>query len=222
MRSSSVLIRSVVAAVALIAAGCTSSATVVDRPNAPTIQQVQSEPANGPRYRIAVTNFEYRASENPDIGSGMADMLSNALFNTNRFIVLERQALNEVTAEQDLSNSSRFKKETAAPIGQLEGAQLIIRGAITSFESSCKGGSLIIVSAKQACVTLNIRIIDAASGRVVNATTVNATSANNSVGIIFTGGALPVGLGAFSKTPLENAIRNAIELAVNHIANTKL
>ncbi|WP_295685960.1 CsgG/HfaB family protein [uncultured Nevskia sp.] len=222
MRSSSVLVRSVVAAVALIAAGCTSSATVVDRPSAPTIQQVQSEPANGPRYRIAVTNFEYRASENPDIGSGMADMLSNALFNTNRFIVLERQALNEVTAEQDLSNSSRFKKETAAPIGQLEGAQLIIRGAITSFESSCKGGSLIIVSAKQACVTLNIRIIDAASGRVVNATTVNATSANNSVGIIFTGGALPVGLGAFSKTPLENAIRNAIELAVNHIANTKL
>lgn len=222
MRSSSVLVRSVVAAVALIAAGCTSSATVVDRPGAPTIQQVQSEPANGPRYRIAVTNFEYRASENPDIGSGMADMLSNALFNTNRFIVLERQALNEVTAEQDLSNSSRFKKETAAPIGQLEGAQLIIRGAITSFESSCKGGSLIIISAKQACVTLNIRIIDAASGRVVNATTVNATSANNSVGIIFTGGALPIGLGAFSKTPLENAIRNAIELAVNHIANTKL
>lgn len=222
MRSSSVLVRSVAAAVVLIAAGCTSSATVVDRPSAPTIQQVQSEPANGPRYRIAVTNFEYRASENPDIGSGMADMLSNALFNTNRFIVLERQALNEVTAEQDLSNSSRFKKETAAPIGQLEGAQLIIRGAITSFESSCKGGSLIIVSAKQACVTLNIRIIDAASGRVVNATTVNATSANNSVGIIFTGGALPIGLGAFSKTPLENAIRNAIELAVNHIANTKL
>ncbi|WP_022977620.1 CsgG/HfaB family protein [Nevskia ramosa] len=222
MRSSSVLVRSVAAAVVLIAAGCTSSATVVDRPSAPTIQQVQSEPANGPRYRIAVSNFEYRASENPDIGSGMADMLSNALFNTNRFIVLERQALNEVTAEQDLSNSSRFKKETAAPIGQLEGAQLIIRGAITSFESSCKGGSLIIVSAKQACVTLNIRIIDAASGRVVNATTVNATSANNSVGIIFTGGALPIGLGAFSKTPLENAIRNAIELAVNHIANTKL
>lgn len=216
------LARSAAVFLALIAAGCTTSATVVDSPGAPTIQQVQSEPASGQKYRVAVSNFEYRASGNPDIGSGMADMLSNALFNTNRFIVLERQALNEVTAEQDLSNSSRFKKETAAPIGQLEGAQLLIRGAITSFESNCKGGSLIIVSAKQACVTINIRIIDAASGRVVNATTVNATSANNGVGIIFAKGSLPVGLGAFSKTPLENAIRNAIELAVNHIASTKL
>ena len=78
------------------------------------------------------------------------------------------------------------------------------------------------MSAKQACITINIRIIDAASGRVVNATTVNATSANNGVGLIFATGSLPVGLGAFSKTPLENAIRNAIEAAVNHIASTKL
>lgn len=217
-----VLARSAAVFLAMIVAGCTTSATVVDSPGAPTIQQVQGEPASGQKYRVAVSNFEYRASGNPDIGSGMADMLSNALFNTNRFIVLERQALNEVTAEQDLSNSSRFKKETAAPIGELEGAQLLIRGAITSFESNCKGGSLIIVSAKQACVTINIRIIDAASGRVVNATTVNATSANNGVGIIFAKGSLPIGLGAFSKTPLENAIRNAIELAVNHIASTKL
>lgn len=222
MRRLPVLVRSAFAVAALIAAGCTTTATVVNSSSAPSIQQVQSEPAFGQKYRIAVSNFEYRASGNPDIGSGMADMLTNALFNTNRFIVLERQALNEVTAEQDLANSGRFKKETAAPIGQLEGAQLLIRGAITSFESDCKGGSLIIVSAKQACITINIRIIDAASGRVVNATTVNATSANNGVGLIFATGSLPVGLGAFSKTPLENAIRNAIEAAVNHIASTKL
>lgn len=222
MRRFSVIARCLAAAAVIVAAGCTSTATVVSSSGGPSINQVQREPVNGPKYRIAVSNFEYRASGNPDVGSGMADMLSNALFNTNAFIVLERQALNEVTAEQDLANSGRFKKETAAPIGQLEGAQLLIRGSITSFESSCKGGSLIIVSAKQACVTINIRIIDAASGRVVNATTVNGTSANNSVGIIFAGGSLPIGLGAFSKTPLESAIRNAIEAAVNHIVSTKL
>jgi len=218
MRSASFFSR--LAVVSLVAlAGCTTTATVVSSSNGPSIQQVQREPANGPKYRIAVSAFDYKAAKH---GDGMADMLSNALFNTNRFIVLEREHLDEVTAEQDLSNSKRFNKSTAAPVGQLEGAQLLIRGSITAFEPSCKGGSIIIASTKQACVTVNIRIIDAATGRVVNATTVDGTSANNGIGFVFTGPDLPIGLGALSKTPMEVALRNCIETAVNHIVNSKL
>ncbi|MDR3418308.1 MAG: CsgG/HfaB family protein [Nevskia sp.] len=205
----------------LLAAACTSTATVVSS-GGPTINQAQQVPYNGTQYRVAVSAFDYQAAKRGDIGEGMADMLSNALFNSGRFIVLERQHLDEVTREQDLSNSNRFKKDTAAPIGQLEGAQLLIRGTITAFEPSCKGGSLIIVSGNQACVSINIRIIDAATGRVVNATTVDGTSASNSVGLIFATGDLPIGLGAYSRTPMEQAIRNCIEAAVNHIAATKL
>jgi len=206
----------------LLAAGCTSTATVVSSSNGPTISQVQQAPANGPQYRVAVSAFDYKAAQRSDVGQGMADMLSDSLFNTGRFIVLEREHLNEVTQEQDLANSGRFNQATAAPIGKLEGAQLLIRGSITAFEPACKGGSLIIVSGNQACVTINIRIIDAATGRVVNATTVNGTSASNSVGLIFARGDMPIGLGAYSKTPMEQAIRNCIEQAVNYIAQTKL
>ncbi|MBX6420003.1 MAG: hypothetical protein IRZ06_03215 [Nevskia sp.] len=212
----------VVAAVAAAMAACTSTATVVSPTNGPTITQAVNEPYNGPKYRIAVSAFDYRAAQRSDIGQGMADMLADALFNSGRFIVLEREHLNEVTQEQDLANSGRFKKDTAAPIGQLEGAQLLIRGSITAFEPNCKGGSLIIVSGNEACVTLNLRIIDAATGRVVNATTVNGTSAQNSIGLIFATGDLPVGLGAYSRTPMEQAIRNCIDAAVQHIVATKL
>lgn len=206
----------------LLAAGCTSTATVVSSSSGPTISQVQQAPANGPQYRVAVSAFDYKAAKRGDVGQGMADMLADSLFNTGRFIVLEREHLNEVTQEQDLANSGRFNKATAAPIGQLEGAQLLIRGSITAFEPACSGGSLIIVSGNQACVTINIRIIDAATGRVVNATTVDGTSASNSVGLIFARGDMPIGLGAYSKTPMEQAIRNCIEKAVNYIASTKL
>lgn len=206
----------------LLAAGCTSTATVVSSSSGPSISQVQQAPANGPQYRVAVSAFDYKAAQRSDVGQGMADMLSDSLFNTGRFIVLEREHLNEVTQEQDLANSSRFNQATAAPIGKLEGAQLLIRGSITSFEPACKGGSLIIVSGNQACVSVNIRIIDAATGRVVNATTVDGTSASNSVGLIFARGDMPIGLGAYSKTPMEQAIRNCIEKAVNYIAQTKL
>lgn len=216
------LLAALIAGAAAVLSGCTSTATVVSSSSGPTIQAAQSEPVNGPKYRIAVSAFEYQAAKRSNVGTGMAAMLSDALFNTNRFIVLERENLNEVTAEQDLSNSSRFRKDTAAPIGQLEGAQLLIRGSVTAFEPNCKGGSIIIASTKQACVTINLRIIDAATGRVVNATTVEGTSANNGLGFAFTGPDLPIGLGAFSKTPMETALRNCIEAAVQHIVSTKL
>ncbi|HWU68398.1 MAG TPA: CsgG/HfaB family protein [Stenotrophobium sp.] len=208
----------------LATAGCLgSSATVVSSSNGPTIGQAQAAPYNGPKERIAVTSFDYRAGQRSgEIGQGMTDMLTDALFNTNRFIVLERDRLSDVTAEQDLSNSSRFKKDTAAPIGQLEGAQLIVHGAITQFEPNCKGGSIILASAKQACVAINLRIIDAATGRVVNATTVQGTSSSGSVGLIFSGGSLPIGLGAYSHTPMEQAIRQCIESAVNYIVANKM
>jgi curli biogenesis system outer membrane secretion channel CsgG len=209
---------------ALPLAGCFgASATVVDTGPSPTVAQVQAAPYDGPQKRIAVSAFEFRAgSGSSEIGEGMSDMLTSALFNTGKFIVLERERLNEVMEEQDRANSGRFKKETAAPKGELEGAELLIRGSVIQFESKCRGGSAIIVAGSEACIAINLRIIEAKTGRVVNATTVEGTSAKNRVGFLFTSGALPVGLGTYSNTPMEAAIRNCIETAVQHIASTKL
>jgi len=204
-------------------AGCTS-AKVVSSSGGPTIEQAQQEPYSGPKKRIAVKAFEFKAARGSrEIGRGMSDMLADSLFNTNRFIVLEREHINEVIEEQDFGASGRVKKETAAPIGEIEGAELIIRGAVTEFEPECKGGAaLFIIAAKQACVTVNLRIIDAKTGRVVNATTVEGRSGTVGGGLVFATGGLPVGLGGWRKTPMESAIRNCIETAVKYIASSKL
>ena len=213
---------SLLALTALAVAGCTS-AKVVSSSGGPTIQQAQQEAYNGPKKRIAVKAFEVKAARGSrEIGRGMSDMLADSLFSTNRFIVLERENIKEVIEEQDFGASGRVKKETAAPIGELEGAELLIRGSITEFEPNCKGGAVLIIAAKQACVTINLRIVDAKTGRVVNATTVEGRSGSMGVGLIFATGSLPVGLGGWSKTPMESAIRNCIETAVKHIASTKL
>ena len=207
---------------ALGACAAGSSATVVDSGGGQTIGQAQAAPYNGPQKRIAVS-LDARAAGGESVGNGMADMLTNALFNTGRFIVLERERLKEVMAEQDMAAGDRFKKETAAPKGLLEGAELLIRGSVIQFEPNCRGGSAILVSGKTACLAINLRIVDAATGRVVNATTVEGTSADSRVGIIWTRGtALPIGLGTYSNTPMEAAIRNCIETAVQHIVDTNL
>ncbi len=202
---------------------CAPTATVRSSPQAPGIAQARAEPAAGEKLRIAVKAFEFKAARgSADIGTGMSDMLTDALFNSGRFIVLERERVSEVVEEQDFGASGRVKKETAAPIGEIEGAQLLIRGSVTQFEPKCRGASALIVSGGQACVALNLRIVDAKTGRVVNATTVEGTSGAASVGLIFATSPLPIGLGAYSRTPMEAAIRNCIDTAVKHIAETKL
>jgi curli biogenesis system outer membrane secretion channel CsgG len=173
---------------------------------------------NGPKPRIAVTAFDGNGA---GVGQGMADMLTSALVNSNRFIGLERANLREVTSEQDLADTGRFRKDTVAQRGEMEGAELLIRGSVIQFEPECRGGSVIVFSAKEACIAINVRIVDVKTGRVVNATTVEGTSSKKGVGLLYTQANLPIGLGAFSQTPMELALRNAIEAAVNHIATTK-
>jgi len=209
------------AALSLSLAGCAASTATVISSSGPGISAAQSVSAEA-KPRIAVQPFEFRSSEGgPGVGAGMADMLTDALFNTGKFTVVERDRLSDLTAEQDLGATGRFNKDTVAPVGQLEGAELLIRGSITSFERNCSGGSIIVASTKEACIGINLRIVDVRTGRVVNATTVEATSVNRGVGIVFTNPDLPIGLGAFSKTPMEKAIRNAIEAAVQYIAANK-
>jgi curli biogenesis system outer membrane secretion channel CsgG len=205
----------------LLLGGC-SSATVVSNDNGPTIAEAQAEPYDGVKPRIAVKPFERKTAKGGGgIGRGLAEMLADSLFNTNRFIVLERERLDEVMAEQDLADSGRFREETVAPKGELEGAEFLIKGTITQFEPDCRGGSLLLIGAKQSCVAITLRIIDVSTGRIVNSTTVEGTSGSGGVGLIFTKSTLPIGLGAWSKTPMEKALRQCIEKAVNHIASTK-
>lgn len=78
---------------------------------------MRAERHDGPKARIVVAEFEDKMSGSgqyrAEYGRGMADMLATALFNTGRFIVLERQKLTYVVAEQDLGASGRLKRETA-------------------------------------------------------------------------------------------------------------
>lgn len=163
-----------------------------------------------------------------DIGEGMRDMLTTALFNTNRFIVLEREQLGEVIKEQDLAKSGRIKKGTEAPTGEIYGAELLITAAVTEFEGSAKGvgggtkvlGVTVAGGAKKAHLAIDLRIIDMKTSQIVAATTVEGSATNFAAGgAANIGGKLPVALGGFSKTPTEQAIRVCIQKAVEYIVS---
>jgi len=203
----------------------------------PTIDQAQKEDYMGPKARVAVTKFidkSAKGSTTGKIGDGMSEMLANALFTTNRYIVLERQSLDDVIREQDLGASGRVKQETAARIGEIEGADLLIEGTITEFEpgSSGAGGagggriplpgrrrgiSGIALGIKTSHVAMIVKVIDAKTSRRLASEQVEGKATDIGGLAVGGGGGLAGVFGGYSKTPMEKAIRVAIEEAVKLI-----
>ncbi|MCA1732811.1 MAG: CsgG/HfaB family protein, partial [Acidobacteria bacterium] len=68
-----------------------------------------------------------------DFALGLTEMLTTELMRTGRFIVLERQGIADITAEQDLGAGERANAETAVTAGGIVGAQALIRCAVTEY-----------------------------------------------------------------------------------------
>jgi curli biogenesis system outer membrane secretion channel CsgG len=241
MRTRTMLLASLMT-IAVPVATLAQTATVTSG-GGPTVLEAQREGALGPKARIAVAQFKDKTGKGwwtGAIGDGMADMLSTQLFNTNRFIVLERQTLGHVLAEQNLAASGRVTKETGAPIGQIEGAELLVVGAVTEFQPGTQGmrggiGGAGIPGAasriigglaggfRESHLALDMRLVDARTSRVVAATSVEGKAQDFDLGGVLggygSGVALGAGLGGWSKTPMEKALRIALNEAVNFVSS---
>lgn len=207
----------------------------------PDIGTARAEAYHGPKAAIAVADFEDKTvgvgEYRPAYGRGMADMLLTSLFNTNRFIVLEREKLDAVVYEQDLGASGRLRQDTAAPIGEIEGAQLLVIAAVTGFDpavagtsgrASQRGGILglgrdtrlgqIMGGHQRAHIALDLRIVDTATGRILAATSVEGSAHSFDLGGSILGSSAGGALSTYARTPMEQAIRRAIDEATAFVA----
>ncbi|HTZ11076.1 MAG TPA: CsgG/HfaB family protein [Candidatus Margulisiibacteriota bacterium] len=197
-------------------------------------------PYSGPKARIAVADFEVKAAKaSREIGSGLREMLITALVNSNRFSVVERQALNAVMQEQELSASGAAQAGSGPQRGNIRTADLIITAAVTEFEPQASGGSagigggggvgngilggLLGAALNKAHMALDIRVIDASTSEVLAATRVQGQASDVAGGFVggFIGGwAMGGGLSAYANTPMEKAIRVCIIESVRYLSQT--
>jgi curli biogenesis system outer membrane secretion channel CsgG len=207
----------------------------------PSIDEAQAERYDGPKARLAVGEFTDKTAKGGwsggwlgmwgysfrQIGDGMRDMLTTSLFNSNRFIVLEREQLNAVLDEQDLAAAGRIKKGTEAKTGEVYGAELLITASVTEFEGTKQGvaggtrvlGVNVGGGAKKGHVAIDIRIIDTSTSQIVAATSVEGDAKSFGLGGATRIGPVPVALGGLSKTPIEQALRVVIQEAVKYIVS---
>jgi len=249
---------------ALLLAGCVSSSAVV-RGEGDAIAAVQALPENA-RPRIAVlpvldrtapygaksldlslilTNLNRPKDQEvtkAQFTAGVRDMLVTELFGSKAFIVLDRDTLPQVLAEQAFADNPRFDPKTIAPGGALEGAEYLVAAAITAFDTGSKGGALPIpipavissdaaalgvlnLGYKKGYVAMDLRVLDARTGRVLRTTAVEGN--NTKVGLDLAVVVAARGLGvtqlpevikAFKNTPIEAALQKMSIAAVNEIA----
>lgn len=122
--------------------------------------------------RVAVISFENSSSWTwwgDNLGQAAADELTTQLFQSGEFSVIERAQIAAILAEQDLGASGRVTQSTAAQIGQLLGAQLLLTGSITQFsiERRSAGFAGIGGSYSNAESKLDIRMIDTNTGEIL-------------------------------------------------------
>ncbi|MEC4685709.1 MAG: CsgG/HfaB family protein [Nitrospirota bacterium] len=231
-----VLYLAMLVVLALFISSCASTtAEVQQQPTAPTVQQARTY--NGPKARITVARIKCKAAKCAGaIGDGLRDMLISGLFRTNRFVVLGgREELKEIKEEIDLAQSGYVKESGAPRAGGWESADIIVLGSITAFEPKAGGmgigaGGLlpgvlggIRFGKDDAYISMDLRIIDVRTRRIINTTTVDGKASSFRVGGLGFGwggvGILGAGLSVYKNTPMEKAVRVMIDKAVNFISS---
>ncbi|SRR5579884_3127924 len=80
------------------------------------------------------TPYPFLQNAGPDLGKAAADLLITRLVQNGSVVVIERDAINKLLAEQNLTNSDRTDPRTAAKLGQILGVDAIVLGSVTKYD----------------------------------------------------------------------------------------
>jgi len=141
--------------------------------------------------RVAIMDFENKSQHGGwRLGRGASDILTTELVKTGKFNVMERDRLAAIIKEQNLGASGRIDPSTAARIGKIIGVEYIITGAITEYGQSRAGGGGrgINIGKKGYHATVDIRMINAATGQIVFADSSSHSDSSYNVRVFGIGG----------------------------------
>lgn len=225
--------------------------------------QMRWSPYAGRKARVAVSKIDNTSSvssytANDQYGStnvewafqtvpvnGIEAMITDALNQSGRFRLVERQAIGNVMQEQDFGASGRVATPSAAGMGQILGAEYLVEAVITSYDpgtnakstnvggiANALGGSRLgglgalagglSVNSSSSSLGMNIRLIDATTSEVVFTKQIEREIKESGIGFggvgFGGGGAMGGFVGAYSRTPIGQAVIASINEAVYELA----
>ncbi len=147
------------------------------------------------KKRVAVFSFEDKTDhtwhwwDGRAPGEGMADMLTTALVKSGKYIVVERQEIDQILAEQKLGQAGIVTQESAAQVGKMLGVELAVIGSITEFGYSEKetGGRVkgfgLGVKTQKATVAVDVRLVHTTTGEILKAESVRKEEVSSGLAV---------------------------------------
>ena len=200
---------------------------------------------SGPRIRVAVMKVTNKtATADAASGTGavvvtdkaaevnvanIEGFLTSAVFNTNRFEVVDRKDIEKTLQEQDLGASGRAKKGTIAKTGQIQGAEYLIYAEVNEYTpvKSRMGGSggkaagplgILGLSKSVSEVAMTFRVVDTATSVTLLNTTQRATAGSWDVNLAgINGGGGSGGVDSQHASPIGYAVQACINKAVYNL-----
>jgi curli biogenesis system outer membrane secretion channel CsgG len=128
-------------------------------------------PNTGLKKRLAVLPFATQVETQGWRGASAvaADILTSSLFETQRFIMVERREMEKVLTEQELLELGPIDPQKAAQKGKILGVQALVLGAIT--QMGLRRIELPIANRTVADVAVDIRLVDTTTGEIFQAVT---------------------------------------------------
>ena len=175
-------------------------------------------PALAAAPKVAVMDFDNQSQHGGwRLGRGAADILTTSLVKQTDYEVFERDRLNSVIEEQNLGSSGRVDPATAAKIGKIIGVQYIITGAVTEYGESKTGGGGggVHVGKKGYAATVDVRIVDVNTSRILFADTGSGNKSSMNVRVFGFGGGE-----SWNEKHATEAMRDAIDQVTQKLVNS--
>lgn len=191
--------------------------------------QVELPEYKGIKHAIGVTEFDNQQNwrAQVELGNALAAMLESALFESGRFVIVERAELGDVIAEQDLQSSGRAAESSeVAQTGLIRSAKYLATGDITRVSDNTQGsgggigikGLRIGVGGKESEVELVVKLIDTTSSTVVASKRILGKAGGSKLSLGYSTRGFSGDMAGFAETPLGEAAQDAISSAVTFIA----
>ncbi|MEP7140379.1 MAG: CsgG/HfaB family protein [Caldimonas sp.] len=215
----------------------TAEAPQVDR--AASTQALKKLPRKAGE-RVTVSIYEFRSSVGEIPARGSTDMFKTALVQSGQFRVVERSRLSEGVIREKQLNASGLSTGRAGA-EPLTGARYIFEGSITEANASqtqrsagfAVAGMEMNRSTNKDVIGIDVRIVDVASGDIVDVVTVRKSIASDAAGVSGVGNLIGTVMGHKGrstayvpdvhlqqqrKESLDVALRAAIDQAVIELA----
>ncbi|NVD08862.1 curli production assembly/transport protein CsgG [Vibrio sp. JPW-9-11-11] len=230
--------------------GCSNSMTIPDADQAPTLmprgasyQDLVQLPQPKGKILVSVYDFrdqtgQYKPQPNSNFSTavpqGGTALLTASLLDSNWFIPLEREGLQNLLTERKIIRAAQKKGQAGINHGDdlaaLSSANVVIEGGIVAYDSNIKTGGVgarylgIGSSGKYRTdqVTVNLRAVNVTSGQILLSVTTSKTIYSHEL----TAGAfrfidykdlLEVEMGYTNNEPVNVAVMSAIDSAVIHL-----